>query len=218
MNDASARDSAKDIAVADSAVDASDGSAGCGVGYPAGSSRPLGDGCNICYCQASGIWMCTTAQCPTDAPVVADAPADAGQCPAGQMWCPGCTPGEGSCGVACTGMVCPAPDAAVAEDAAFSDSATADASTVACSQLTLQTDCEIRADCHAVFVDPGTCGCFGSGCCAHFDRCADGGKAVCVAPTTFACTIATWFCESPYVISYTDSCYEGCVLGSVCAP
>jgi hypothetical protein len=25
-------------------------------------------------------------------------------------------------------------------------------------------------------------------------------------------------CEGPYVVSYTDTCYEGCVLSSECGP
>ena len=37
---------------------------GCGPGYPVGSSRPAGDGCNVCNCIASGTWVCSTAACP----------------------------------------------------------------------------------------------------------------------------------------------------------
>jgi hypothetical protein len=37
--------------------------------------------------------------------------ADAGLCPPGQVWCPGCTPGSGSCGQICAGPVCPELDA-----------------------------------------------------------------------------------------------------------
>jgi hypothetical protein len=50
------------------------------------------------------------------------APTDAGVCPAGQFWCPGCatlgTPG--SCATACTGIYCPPPDAGAADAAAGS--------------------------------------------------------------------------------------------------
>jgi hypothetical protein len=48
------------------------------------------------------------------------APTDAGVCPAGQFWCPGCatlgTPG--GCATACTGIYCPPPDAGAADAAA----------------------------------------------------------------------------------------------------
>jgi hypothetical protein len=33
-----------------------------------------------------------------------------------------------------------------------------------------------------------------------------------------ACTISSPSCESPYVMSYTTDCYEGCVLSTECAP
>jgi hypothetical protein len=87
-----------------------------------------------------------------------------------------------------------------------------------CGQVTTQDACDTRTDCHSVFVDPGTCGCAASGCCAHFSRCADGGKAMCKPPSGLACAIATPYCESPYVVSYTNNCYEGCVASTECAP
>jgi hypothetical protein len=184
--------------------DAADGGTECEPGYPVGSTKPAGDGCNTCTCLASGAFICTMMACPAP-----DAAIDSASCPAGQMWCPGCTPGTGSCGVACTGMVCPT-DAAV----------TADTGAGACSQATNQADCDSRADCHSVFYDPGTCGCASPGCCAHFSKCAEGAKAACVSPTpgTGFCDMATPFCESPYVISYTSYCYEGCVPSSECGP
>ena len=40
------------------------GGDGCGPGYPVGSSRPAGDGCNVCNCIAPGTWVCSTASCP----------------------------------------------------------------------------------------------------------------------------------------------------------
>ena len=88
---------------------------------------------------------------------------------------------------------------------------------VACTQLTTQAACDDRTDCHAVYVDPGTCGCASPGCCAKFSRCAEGGRATCDAEAQVSCDRATPFCESPYVISYTDNCYEGCVLKTSCA-
>ena len=44
----------------DGAVDA----VGCGPGFPVGSARPAGDGCNTCNCSAPGVWVCSTAACP----------------------------------------------------------------------------------------------------------------------------------------------------------
>lgn len=200
------RDGGTADAALDSAAprDASDGGSGCGPGYPVGSTKPLGDGCNTCTCLAGGVFACTTAACPPS-----DAALEAGQCPAGQMWCPGCTPGMGSCGTACTGMVCPT-DAAVASDTGAG----------ACSQLTTQTACDARSDCHSVFYDPGDCGCASPGCCARFSQCKEGAQAVCVSPSpgTGFCDMATPVCEGPYVLAYTTYCYEGCVLATECAP
>jgi hypothetical protein len=122
------------------------------------------------------------------------------------------------CSVVCPASPCYIGDAAAdtAGDAR-TDLSAMDAP-VGCTQLSTQGECQARSDCHAVFTDPGTCGCAGAGCCARFSRCADGGTAVCKAPSTFGCTIATPFCESPYVLSYTASCYEGCVLNTECGP
>jgi hypothetical protein len=85
-----------------------------------------------------------------------------------------------------------------------------------CAMVTTLVACEARGDCHSVFVDPGTCGCAVSGCCAKFSRCADGDTGMCTG--TPACTAATPFCESPYVVAYTATCYEGCVQKKDCAP
>jgi hypothetical protein len=85
-----------------------------------------------------------------------------------------------------------------------------------CAQVTTLPLCEARTDCHSVFVDPGTCGCAAKGCCAHFSRCADGDKAQCAGMPL--CKIATPYCEAPYVVSFTASCYEGCVNQKDCAP
>jgi hypothetical protein len=85
-----------------------------------------------------------------------------------------------------------------------------------CSSVTTLADCEARTDCHSVFVDPGTCGCAVSGCCAHFSSCADGDKAMCTGMPL--CRAVTPFCEAPYVVSYTATCYEGCVNKKDCGP
>ena len=131
--------------------------------------------------------------------------ADAGVCPAGQIFCPGCTPGTGSCFTgACPAYPCPLPDAG-----------TGDAVVGSCSTITTQTACDSRSDCHSVFMDPGTCGCAGVNCCMHFNRCADGGHANCSGPV--ACTLAQISCTLPYTLSYVNACFEGCVLQSECA-
>lgn len=85
-----------------------------------------------------------------------------------------------------------------------------------CSSVTTLADCEARSDCHSVFFDPGTCGCAAAGCCAHFQKCVDGDKAACAG--TVACTIVKPYCELPYVVSFSGSCYEGCVKQTDCAP
>jgi hypothetical protein len=85
-----------------------------------------------------------------------------------------------------------------------------------CAMVTTLDQCETRTDCHSVFVDPGTCGCSAVGCCEHFSRCADGDKAKCSGMPL--CRIATPFCEGTFVVSYTDTCYEGCVQKKDCAP
>ena len=122
--------------------------------------------------------------------------AGAGGCPSGQMWCGGCTVGSGVCALACPTHVCPS-----------------------CADATTLDACQARTDCHAVFQDPGTCGCGSVGCCAKFQRCADGAKANCQAAPGLACGAMTPYCESPaYVVSYTATCFEGCVTPEECAP
>jgi hypothetical protein len=101
-------------------------------------------------------------------------------------------------------------------DAQVMDSGAEDTPMFTCAQLTTQVDCETHSNCHAVFVDPGTCACSASGCCARFDRCADGAQANCAGPAT--CKSATPQCESPYVVGFTGACYEGCVRQAACAP
>ena len=48
-------------------------------------------------------------------------------------------------------------------------------------------------------------------------RCVEGDKATCVSPA-LTCKIAQPHCEGDYVLSYTASCYEGCVKSTDCAP
>jgi hypothetical protein len=86
-----------------------------------------------------------------------------------------------------------------------------------CPELTTLDECEARADCHSVFVDPGNCDCLALGCCARFARCAPGATALCKDPGV-GCEVVTPFCEGPYMVSYTATCYEGCVQQRDCAP
>ena len=131
----------------------------------------------------------------------------AGVCPVGQSWCgPGCGTGTGYCSTFCSTRPCVAPDAGVG-----------DAASGSCGQVTTQAECDSRSDCHSVFMDLGTCGCAAAGCCEHFNRCADGGRANCNPPVQFGCTIGQPSCGGAYVMSYTSNCYEGCVLQSECA-
>jgi hypothetical protein len=85
-----------------------------------------------------------------------------------------------------------------------------------CAAATTKEACEARTDCHSVFVDNRDCQCAALGCCARFSRCADGASAVCKAPPIL-CDLVTPHCEGPYVVGYSDSCYEGCVQSSDCA-
>jgi hypothetical protein len=83
-----------------------------------------------------------------------------------------------------------------------------------CEQLASEAACQLRPDCHAVFVDPGTCDCSIAGCCMMFNRCA-AGPAQCAAQPV--CTIPPPPpCGGQYVTSYANGCYEGCVLSSEC--
>jgi hypothetical protein len=87
-----------------------------------------------------------------------------------------------------------------------------------CAEVTTQGECDDRSDCHSVFVDPGDCGCASAGCCAQFSLCADGAQASCDG-SNVQCTVVAPHCESPnYVVSYTPTCYEGCVNPDDCAP
>ena len=203
----------------------SDDGANCGAGYPVGSQKPQGDGCNTCYCEGGGNWLCTTRQCPPAAEAGAEVIGDAGQCPTGQRWCPGCTPETGACGIVCTGAPCPAPDAACTgsgcsaiDASATKDTLVSESGSTTCSQITTVAECDVRSDCHSVYRSLGACGCATAGCCMRFLSCASGGTATCVPPSSFGCTIPTPQCDSPYVLSYTPGCYEGCVKTTECGP
>jgi hypothetical protein len=206
------------------------------VGAPPPSCIPMGcpdpqscNGLTEIACQGRGD--CQTEHCPICDGGVGFAGCSASgqpavQCPAaclgapcGQLneglcksrsdctaeYCPNCSGGQtfagcaapGGAGIACPAYACPAP--------------------APCASVTTLAACDARTDCHSVFVDPGTCRCGAVGCCAHFSRCADGGKASCKG--TPLCQIATPYCEAPaFVVSYTANCYEGCVRSSECGP
>jgi len=190
-------------------ADAGSGDAGAkDAGGDAGQCPAGEKWCQGCTA-GSGVCIMTGDQCggvtqcpPVDAGTT-DAGGDAGQCPPGEIWCPGCTPGTGSCGTGgCPGYQCPGADAG---------------QPATCAQATTAAECAALTNCHAVYVDPGNCDCAASGCCTQFSLCANGGQADCKG-AGLACTISSPSCESPYVMSYTTDCYEGCVLSTECAP
>lgn len=140
---------------------------------------------------------------------------DAGVCPAGQMWCPGCTPGTGSCGTACPGLVCAPLDAGCADGACSQDAVQSQDVPPACSQIRTQAACDQRGDCHSVNFNQKSCGCSTPGCCASFDHCESGGTVACNGLVN--CTYTTPYCEAPFVVQYQGKCFYGCVLASKCA-
>jgi hypothetical protein len=140
---------------------------------------------------------------------------DAGMCPAGEIWCPGCTPGSGGCGTTCTGMACPPPDAGCVGTACSQDAGSNQDVPPACSQIRTQAACDQRSDCHSVSVDQANRACATPGCCAKFDHCDDGGTVACSGQVS--CTQATPYCETPYAVQYQHNCFNGCVLASKCA-
>jgi hypothetical protein len=87
---------------------------------------------------------------------------------------------------------------------------------ISCAQIADQATCDASGICHSVFTNSGACDCAPAGCCTHYSGCADGAKATCAPPSTLACKSLAPDCEGPYVLSYTSTCYEGCVLSSEC--
>jgi hypothetical protein len=87
-----------------------------------------------------------------------------------------------------------------------------------CVNLETVEECDARSDCHPVFTDPGPsgCACAAVGCCTRFSRCAEGALADCDGPAL--CEVMTPYCANPaYVVSYANSCFEGCVRPEDCA-
>jgi hypothetical protein len=137
---------------------------------------------------------------------------DAGLCAAGETVCPGCT--TSFCAVTCTPLVCAPPDAGCTGSACAKDAGQSEVAAASCAQISTQAACDLRSDCHSVFVDSGNCTCSASGCCARFDHCASEANVYCNG--TIECKTSTPHCEPPYAVSYVDRCYEGCVRQSVC--
>jgi hypothetical protein len=134
---------------------------------------------------------------------------DAGVCPSGQIWCPGCAPGTGSCGQVCPGVACSGLDGGPIDALMSLDTA------VSCGQLNTQEACDQRTDCHSVSSDSNTCDCATLGCCLRFNHCDDGGAVACDGRVT--CSIVTPACRAPYVVQYQNGCFNGCVLATKCA-
>jgi hypothetical protein len=152
---------------------------------------------NDCNRISAGVTKKSDGACTT---------TDAGVCPTGDVWCPGC-PSQGiagGCGKVCPAIACLAPDAGISDAAAGS-----------CSAITTQAACDGRSDCHSVFLPGTNCACSAAGCCQQFNRCADGGRANCSGPV--ACMAPQPACLPPYTLAYTNVCYEGCVLQTECA-
>jgi hypothetical protein len=85
-----------------------------------------------------------------------------------------------------------------------------------CPLNTAENSCRATGICHPVFLDhPGCAPCASQGCCMAFDHCAESVKAVCTMPANL-CTTAAPTCEGNYMLSYTTTCYEGCVTPDEC--
>jgi len=124
-------------------------------------------------------------------------------------YCPNCDGGQSfvGCSYATNGgfgcpATCPAP--------------------ASCSTVTPQAACDARTDCHSVFGTCLTCDCAAPGCPMFFAMCADGAQASCNGPTgnrAVLCMALPPACEGPaFVVSYTATCYEGCVRPTECGP
>jgi hypothetical protein len=75
--------------------------------------------------------------------------------------------------------------------------------------------CDASPVCHSVIRDDSQlCDCAAAGCCTEFVRCAPGKQADCTGPAR--CHQKEPYCSGPYVVSYTNQCYEGCVEATAC--
>jgi hypothetical protein len=176
-------------------------------------------GCTPIYCP-----MCTGGQSfvscggPREVGVSCPAPCpsfcsglDQTSCAANSRYCrpiicPDCNGGQHVVGCGAPGSVdapgcpaCPAP--------------------LPCASVTTVAACDARTDCHSVFGKCMSCDCPAPGCAVAFQTCADGGKASCKKGTPL-CQGSPPDCAwtTPYVVSYTANCYEGCVRPTECGP
>jgi hypothetical protein len=87
---------------------------------------------------------------------------------------------------------------------------------IPCSQVMTRDGCDQRTDCHSVLSDASElCDCSTPDCCVGFIRCADGDKAMCLPPPV-ACKSVAPYCGPGFALSYTDTCYDGCVVVKDC--
>jgi hypothetical protein len=195
---------------------------GCGLpqqGCAVSSGGICSDALTPATCQA-GAWVCppgtvnaTTCVC-TGAPRPGCFCTTTGwRCGSGGNQGHGGTGGQGGGAGAGGGTGGGSGGAAGGNAGAGGSTGGAGGNSAACSAVATLDACEARSDCHSVFTDPHNCACAALGCCARFSRCADG-KARCTSG--IGCEMLTPYCESPYVVSYTPTCYEGCVRATAC--
>jgi hypothetical protein len=83
----------------------------------------------------------------------------------------------------------------------------------ACDTYQDDMTCEGSGYCHSVFVSEAPPACVRD--CTRFARCADGPKAMCAGMP--GCAQPSPYCEpGVVVVSYTQTCYEGCVRPAEC--
>jgi hypothetical protein len=153
-----------------------------------------------CFGPLEGLPQCPVSSCPLNCSAYDEAACNS-HSPCRADYCPGC--GK----MSFTRCAYPSDPPPVCP---------AIACVVACDMLTTQTACEARHDCHPDFADPGTCDCIAAGCCMTFSRCAAGATARCSGMPL--CKSLAPLCAGDYTLAYTDTCYEGCVRKTDCAP
>jgi hypothetical protein len=84
-----------------------------------------------------------------------------------------------------------------------------------CNQINTADGCSLNTTCHPVFWDNQPCSCPTQDCCTHFAFCAPNARAQCIPPPLL-CTQPPPVCESGYQVSYSGTCYEGCVKTTEC--
>jgi hypothetical protein len=121
---------------------------------------------------------------------------------------------------ACTLLYCPPSDAAgvdkPADGAVHARDAASDGGQGTCSEEKTAAACDARSDCHSLFMDSNLCNCAEPGCCMIFERCTDRAQADCRGPAM--CKMMPPTCGTDYVVAYLETCYEGCVHPTDCAP